>query len=67
MASVERVKGRLTRLYQAMQKSDLTKDRVSEYESSMNYYTAMLIAQVGAEEADQFIKGLSQSAAVSEG
>ncbi len=67
MASVERVKGRLTRLYQAMQKSDLTKERVAEYESSVGYYTAMLIAQVGAEAADQFISGLSQPAVTSEG
>lgn len=61
MASVERVKGRLTRLHIALGKSDLTKERVSEYQSSVAIYSAMLIAQVGNAEAAKFTESLSET------
>ena len=59
MATVDRVKGRLTRLYIAVDKRDLTKERAAEYESSINLYTAMLISQIGKLETDKFIAGLN--------
>lgn len=58
MATVERVKGRIERLHLAMQKSDITKDRMSEYEGGIGLYRAMLISQVGQAQADEFFKGL---------
>ena len=67
MASVERVKGRIERLYLARQKSDLTKERVDEYNASISMYSALLISQIGLVEADKFMKNLSQQATEEEG
>ena len=58
MATVERVKGRIERLHLAMQKNDITKDRMSEYEGSIGLYKAMLISQVGQAQTDEFFRGL---------
>lgn len=60
MVSIERAKGRLTRLCQARQKDDLTKERLAEYETSYSTYLNLLIAQIGAEKAAEFIQGLDQ-------
>lgn len=58
--TVDRIKGRLQRLYLAVQKDDLTKERFSEYETSIAQYTSALIGAVGAKEADLFIKEISK-------
>lgn len=58
MATVERVKGRIERLHIAMQKSEVTRERMAEYEGSIGLYKAMLIAQIGPAKADEFFKGL---------
>lgn len=56
--NVDRIKGRLQRLYIAVQKDDLTRERFSEYEASIAQYTSALIAAIGVKEADIFIKDI---------
>lgn len=58
--SIDRIKGRLQRLYVAAQKDDLTRERFSEYEVSIAQYTSALIGAVGAKEADLFIREISK-------
>lgn len=64
MVTVERAKGRIERLYIAMQKSDITKERMSEYEGSVGFYKSMLIGQIGQAEADKFIHSLQKQLAM---
>lgn len=65
--TLERVKGRLQRLYIAMQKDDLTRERFAEYEASVAQYKAALIGMVGKEKADKFMNDLANSPAQMEG
>lgn len=58
MATLERVKGRIERLHIAMQKNEVTRERMAEYEGSIGLYKARLIAKVGPAKADEFFKGL---------
>lgn len=59
--NVDRIKGRLQRLYIAVRKDDLTRERFSEYETSIAQYTAALIGAIGKVEADKFALSLKNN------
>lgn len=61
--NVDRIKGRLQRLHIARQKDDITRERWSEYETSIAQHTAALIGAIGAVEADKFLLSLKSNSA----